>query len=252
MLHKFLQILLLAGIFICDEKLVFGQCTPNNDPVPGIEPDTLSIVYVGVPYEQIIYFKLPSDTVVEFGGFPIALIVDSLIITGFTGLPPGFSLSCNVPSCTLLGGQNGCAAISGTASASDVGIHPLKVYVTTFVSDTFGTPVGGFPDSIDFYFLDVQLQSAVQHPDAGSWSISHTYPNPAGDLAGISIRAPVDGSMMVHVLDFSGRRIASHHLELRKGEATYWLDVSALQTGLYFLQLTLDGFIELRSIEVVR
>lgn len=252
MKHKILQVLFIMGTFICTLDNVQAQCTPNNDPLTGIEPDTLSTVYVGIPYEQIIYFKLPLDTVVEFYGFPLALIVDSLIITGYTGLPPGFTLACNVPSCTLLGGQNGCASISGTATASDVGIHPLKVYVTTFVSDTFGTPVGGFPDSIDFYFLDIQIQSAVQEPGTEKWSVGTVYPNPAGDIAGIPIHSTVPGELLVSVLDFSGRQVEQHTMDVKPGNTTYRLDVSQLPVGFYVLKIMQGGYSSYRSLEVVR
>jgi hypothetical protein len=252
MKHKILQVLFLLGIFICTLDNVHAQCTPNNDPLTGIEPDTLSTVYVDIPYEQIIYFKLPLDTVVEFYGIPLSLLVDSLIITGYTGLPPGFSLACNVPSCTLLGGQNGCAAISGTATAADVGIHPLKVYVTTFVSDTFGTTVGGFPDSIDFYFLDIQIQSAVQETGIENWSVGAVYPNPAGDMAGIPIHSTVPGELVVSVLDFSGRQVAQHTMDAKMGDATYRLDVSQLPIGFYMLKIMQGGYSGYRSMEVVR
>jgi len=250
--HKFLQLLFLTGLFVFSIDNAKAQCTPNNDPLTGIEPDTLSTVYVDIPYEQIIYFKLPLDTVVEFYGIPLSLLVDSLIITGYTGLPPGFSLACNVPSCTLLGGQNGCAAISGTATAADVGIHPLKVYVTTFVSDTFGTTVGGFPDSIDFYFLDIQIQSAVQETGMENWSVGAVYPNPAGDIAGIPIRSTVPGELVVSVLDFSGRQVAQHTMDTKMGDATYRLDVSQLPVGFYMLKIMQGGYSSYRSLEVVR
>lgn len=241
MRQKLLPYLFFLGLITLFFNESTAQCIPNNDPVSGIEPDTLSVAYVGVPYEQIIYFKLPHDTTVQFGPVTIALIVDSLIITSYNGLPPSFSLACNTASCTVLGGENGCAAITGTATASEVGIHPLKVYVITYVSDTFGTPVGGFPDSIDFYFMNVQLPSGVEQVATDKLVVGEIYPNPSDDKIGVPVTSPVDDVVELTVMDISGKEMEQSEVAVKKGNNTEWVDISRLPKGFYFMRLSYEG-----------
>lgn len=250
--YKFLHLLCFIGVMTLFTVSATAQCVPNNDPLSGIEPDTLAPAYVGVPYEQIIYFKLPEDTVVELFGFEIALLVDSLVIDSYEGLPPSFSLACNTASCTLLGGQNGCAAITGTATAGEVGIHPLQVFVTTYVSDTFGTSIGGFPDTIDFYFMDVQFATGLQPVNGGTWELGTIFPNPANDQVGVSIHAPVAGSVELVLLDVWGREVIRETHSVNKGVASIWMEVGMLAEGFYFMMLEKEGVRGYGRFEVVR
>lgn len=247
-LLPFLTVTVLLAIFSIN---VSGQCVPNNDTVVGIEPDTLSTAYVGVPYEQIIYFKLPLDTSVQFGPVTLALIVDSLVINSYTGLPPSFSLACNSPSCTLLGGQNGCASITGTATEAEVGYHPLNVFVTTYVSDTFGTPVGGFPDTIEFYFLDVQFATGVGAAAAPVWSIGDFYPNPSNDKICVPFTAPIATMAELTVLDIAGREWRKQTVEFTKGLNPYWMTINDLPGGCYFIRLKSQDHVATAKFQVV-
>ncbi|MGB3075299.1 MAG: T9SS type A sorting domain-containing protein [Chitinophagales bacterium] len=242
MKQKLLSFMMLLGAFAFFTHHLAAQCIPNNDTVVGIEPDTLSVAYVGVPYEQIIYFKIPLDTSIQFGPYTVPILVDSLVITSYSGLPPSFSLSCNTASCTLLGGQNGCASISGTATESELGYHPLKVYVTTYVSDTLGTTIGGFPDSIDFYFLDIQLPAGIANTSSGNWEMGYLYPNPSNQKILIPVTAPINTIAELSVKDISGREIKREQVELKKGSHANWIDISSLPDGCYFIQLNAKGY----------
>ena len=251
MKNKLLPFLIVTALTAIFSLTVSGQCVPNNDSVVGIEPDTLSTAFVGVPYEQIIYFKLPLDTSVQFGPVTLALIVDSLVINSYTGLPPSFSLACNSPSCTLLGGQNGCASITGTATEAEVGYHPLNVFVTTYVSDTFGTPVGGFPDTIEFYFLDVQFATEAGAGSAPVWSIGDFYPNPSSDKICVPLSVPVTTSADLSVMDMTGREWRKHTVELKKGFNPYWLTTEDLPDGCYFIRLKAQDHVSAAKFQVV-
>jgi hypothetical protein len=80
----------LGVILIALSSKGFAQCVPNNDTVSGIEPDTLAVTYVGVPYNEVIYFRLPEDTIVDFvigtDTIPLHVCLDSLTIDSIHGL----------------------------------------------------------------------------------------------------------------------------------------------------------------------
>ncbi len=251
MKNTFLQFLLIAALSACFTTYTSAQCIPNNDTVAGIEPDTLSTAYVGVPYEQIIYFKLPLDTSVQFGPFTVALIIDSLVIDSYTGLPPSFSLACNSPSCTLLGGQNGCAAITGTATDDEAGYHPLNVYVTTYVSDTFGTPVGGFPDTIDFYFLDVQFATGVADAAPLTWNMGAFYPNPSDEELFIPFTSPLNSTADYSVTDISGRVMKYEKTVIKKGHNTLSMSIADLPDGCYFIRIRTPDYVAAEKFQVL-
>lgn len=236
-----LACLLLFTLFSGMVMSAQAQCVPNNDPVVGIEPDTLSVAYVGIPYEQIIYFKMPLDTSIQIGPITVPLIVDSLIITSYSGLPPSFALNCNNPSCTLLGGANGCAAITGTATPDEAGYHQLKVYVTTFVSDTFGTSIGGVPDSITFYFLDIQFATGIEEIGEGGWKLSSLFPNPANDQLTVAVTAPADAEVYLQLTDLYGRLVEQQKWNLKKGMNLQNIQSRNLPEGLYLLRVAGTG-----------
>ncbi|HYV93999.1 MAG TPA: T9SS type A sorting domain-containing protein [Chitinophagales bacterium] len=224
-----------------------GQaCTPNNDTVSGIEPDTLAIAFVNTPYEEIIYFRLPADTVVEFINGPdtflLPICIDSLTIDSVQGLPEGFSYSCNVPWCSVLGGGNGCASISGITQST--GIYPLNVFVTIYVNDCDSIPFAlpAQVDTITFYYIDVQEPSGMaDFAIENVFSLGKIFPNPTMSDVTIPFYLPASGSISIAVLDLEGRICFEKSLEGKQGFNIEMLDVSLLNEGAYFVQLKNDG-----------
>lgn len=227
---------------------VFGQgsawsqaCIPNNDTVAGIEPDTLAVASANLPYEEVIYFHLPGDTVVDFviGGdtFEVHLCIDSLTIDSVHGLPDGFSFACSVPWCSVLGNGNGCAAISGTADGSQVGIYPLEVFVTIYVNDCYGLSLPPQVDTVSFYYLDVQPATGISE-----WSIQHAavtcYPNPSSGKTEISFQASQKGSMHISILNVDGRVVSERKTQVARGVHTEVINVTSLPPSLYLIWIS--------------
>ena len=110
------KLLLLFFTFCLFTLSSNAQCTPDPlyfDSIYGAWPDTVTNFVpgqVGVPYTQILDFKLPSDAGAidpAYAGVP----VDSAVLTAVSGLPPGLSYLCNTPNCTWYGGDQGCASL---------------------------------------------------------------------------------------------------------------------------------------------
>lgn len=217
-------------------------CTPNNDTVPGIEPDTLSVAYVNSMYEEVIYFHLPGDTVLDFviGGdtFEVHLCIDSLTIDSVHGLPDGFSFACQVPWCSVLGNGNGCAAIIGTPDESQIGIHPLEVFVTIYVNDCYGFALPPQVDTVSFYYIDIQPATATGEPDKSAFSIITCYPNPAGRTAELLFSQPQGGEVTIRIVGVDGRTVYSESVVARDGLNTKLIDLSELPESAYLVQVS--------------
>ncbi len=148
-------------------SMASAQCVPDPQYTSsGIYPDSatgLNSGCVGVPYNQLITNVVPADTCVIFVTWlPCQTVsIDSIKIISFTGLPASLSYSCydagntNSPpdQCTYEGGTTGCAVITGTPTAGDVGIHNLVITVDVYAggaSTSQGTQV------IDWYFIEIE------------------------------------------------------------------------------------------------
>ncbi|MCS6990747.1 MAG: T9SS type A sorting domain-containing protein [Chitinophagales bacterium] len=198
-------------LFVLTFATAFGQaCIPNNDTVSGIEPDTLAPAFVNIPYEETIYFRLPADTVVDlvFGNYVIydvLLCIDSLTIDSVKGLPAGFTYGCHVPWCSVKGGQNGCAKISGTATQNQIGIHPLQVFVTIYVNDCYTFSLPPTPDTITFFFLQVLPQSTTPPVHDVIEGLGTPYPNPAHTYIHIPFTLKSAAPALFRITDLAGR-----------------------------------------------
>jgi hypothetical protein len=221
-------------------------CIPNNDTIAGIEPDTLAVTYVNVPYEEVIYFHLPGDTNVNFvvngDTIPVHLCIDSLTIDSVHGLPDGFSFGCSVPWCSVLGNGNGCAAISGTANESQVGIHPLDVFVTIYTNDCYGFELPPQNDTVSFYYLDVQFATGMEsiHPSV-PFTIGDCFPNPASSQVSIPYYLERSGEVHISVMDLQGKIIDEKNLHSKAGYNVEQIDVTSLPEASYLVRLTFEG-----------
>ena len=127
----------------------------NPDPTltaPGIYPDTLLPTCIGVPYDEVITFIVPVDTVVTippFGTF--TLPIDSITLDDVINMPPGMTYGCNPGTCVFPGNSSNCILFSGTPTAS--GTYDIQVAVTAFVT-ALGNPIAS-PDTISLYTFTV-------------------------------------------------------------------------------------------------
>ena len=94
MIRKFLSILAIAAMS-CSNNEVKGQiCTPDaNLKVPGFLPLVLPDAQKDVPYSQAITVLAFKDTSVKQGNLTLKVYIDSMKITGITGLPNGMSIT---------------------------------------------------------------------------------------------------------------------------------------------------------------
>lgn len=251
-----LRVAFLIMFFALSASIASAQCVANNDTVSGIEPDTLATAFAGVPYNETIYFRLPADTIVPFviGGdtFPLHLCIDSLTIDSVIGLPDNFSYECNVPWCAVHGGSNGCASISGMPTAADLGIHPLNVFVSIYTNDCYGFSLPPQPDTVSFYYIDVQQSLGVPLVSpANDFTIGKCFPNPASYMITIPYSSSDDQEMELSVTDLSGRKLMKKQIHAKRGNNIETLDISALNGGMYLVKIRSESEVKLEKFQVI-
>ncbi|MEM6270363.1 MAG: PKD domain-containing protein [Bacteroidota bacterium] len=143
----------LAALFlVMGNTAAFAQCTPSTITTPGIYPDPLPDGCAGQPYNEIVQFVFPVDTVIS--GFTIPF--DSFRIDNVTNLPGGISYVCNTASCIFVPtapGQpaRGCAVLSGNPTGPVGPGNQLGITFTGFAT----VPIVG-PQSLQGT-IDLQL-----------------------------------------------------------------------------------------------
>lgn len=149
-----------------------AQCTPDNTiTVPGFYPNTLPDAYLQTDYSEIIQFKIVKDTNVVFAGNPVKATIDSAIVIGVTGMPPGITFQLNKVSKSYTPAEVGCALVSGKPTNS--GTFKLKIILRLYAK------VSGFPvsqvDTIKNFAVVVRKDAAI---DLISSNTAFVYPNP--------------------------------------------------------------------------
>lgn len=127
------KLLFTSSLFFAGILLLSAQCTPDGSATaPGIYPDTLHLpdAYATIPYFVTMTAVIPVDTLY----MGIILNIDSIGVTGISGLPSGFTYTPNTVSGYWHGGTNGCILLSGTASHSQVGIYPITIDTKAYAS----------------------------------------------------------------------------------------------------------------------
>lgn len=254
---SFRTCLLLTGIstllLIIPELSAQSTCTLDPvfvaSPKYGIWPDSATNFVagqVGTPYAQNITVKVPLDT------------VQSLIKICFTrmellvppsypnyNLPPGLTLTGNPSSLKFPGNANSCAIISGTpTTAGTYTLHfQVDVYGNTIPSSqTCPTPVNPTSGSkistqnIDYYIITISPASGINE-----WqpiSQLNVYPNPASEKLVLSYYSVLSEQQQLNIRDITGKLILTQTIDTQAGPNTISVDVSDIQSGVYFYSVS--------------
>lgn len=227
-----------------------AQCTPDPQYTQaGVYPDSATNfagACVGVLYEQLVTNVVPVDTMTTIGGIPVTLDFDSVVISSFSGLPPGFTYTCNAPQnttspvngCAYEGGTIGCLLITGTPTAADIGTHNLSITVDAYLG---GVPTPTSTQIVDYYTIVVEdCPAGLNEFTKAQFKVS---PNPANDFVQLEGLEGLDVSSLT-VTDANGKVISTY--TNITGDA-HELNVSSLDNGMYFVRIHHSN-----SVDVVR
>ena len=213
-----------------------SQCTPDVSlTYSGIYPRILPNGKEGVPYSQVIQFKVPKDT--------LGLTVDSLYIMSITGGPAGTTYQCNVPTCSYKGNVNGCAVLSAPLAVGSAGTYTLDVTVKVKLKSSlpFVPPVyQTFSNTLDLVVDEPVGVEDVLKGRGDSHEIS-LYPNPTSRQVMVNIEAQSRQQSLVTLVNMHGRIVQQTRVSLSAGTNSLMLDVSTLMPGIYAVVLRMDG-----------
>jgi len=241
-MKKLLSIL----VFVAISFYVQAQCTPNSAYTsPGIYPDTttnLPLAVATVPYSTVIDAVIPQDTTVDLGSGPIVVTIDSIGVTGMSGLPSGFSYATNSASGFWPGGTNGCMLIQGNPTPAQVGIYHLQIYLSTF-GKYLGLALPEQKDTLFAYRIDIRDSSQVSITEAvkNTFFVSQNYPNPFAKYTEININSSENTTADLVVFDVLGNQLSNSTHRLVVGENKILYNAESLVSGIYMYQLRING-----------
>ncbi len=222
--------LFFLGILI--SSAVVAQCTPNSSlTATGFYPSTLPDAVAGVPYSQVVQFKIPSDTSL----FTITAEVTSAKLNALTGLPSGFTSVCNIVNCTYNGGAVGCVTISGTAQNNQVAAYNVTASLTITGNIPGGPPYGGtheLPSSAPLAFNVVASNSILVNQVS-----AFSYTKKENEILFNNLS---NGKLSVRIYDVLGSEVKNASYQILKGESTS-ISTANLESGIYIVTLQLNG-----------
>lgn len=225
--------------------LASGQCIPDPQfTAPGIYPDTtigLSDAFVGQAYIQNITIITPTDTIVDILGQSVSVDIDSITLTTVTGLPNGFTYSCDPPSCGFPGGTTKCAELYSTVNPtlSDIGVYNIVFETTSYASNVPFLGTFQQDDIIDYYYLNIvdNTTFTINQYDVSSFDLLDVYPNPASTNTKIQFICGSTDDIILNIYNLLGEVKETFIIKSIVGVNTINLSLSSFQNGLYLYSI---------------
>jgi len=216
-----------------------GQCTPDTSITHnqvGIYPDSatgLPHAYVGSTYSTVIQMKVlvDSNTIAGYA------TVDSVIITGVSGLPTGFNYYCTPSTCHFPGGSDACIQLEGAAPTTPmIGTYPIVVNVTAY-GHLSGFPVS-LPTNISRYSIVIEQSVGITSLSYAKFEVSQNIPNPFNRSSDISFISPTTDIVMLKISNLLGKTVYTKSLHAQKGMNKISLSSSDFDPGIYIYTIS--------------
>lgn len=240
------QLLLSASMLLFLSLNVSAQCTPDPQfTTPGVYPDSatgLAPGYAEMPYNETITIIVPVDTTIMIGPIPFTLVFDSVVISDWQGLPPGFTYSCYdaqnttspVDQCAFEGNTTGCVSITGNPTTADIGSY--QQIISTDAYSTPNSPLGEPTVTlVDYYYIHILPSTAgIAGITKSKFAL---FPNPAKNIVTLNGLNDVDVTA-VTLVDMKGKE---HAAFTSFSTAALEMDVNHLESGMYFVRIDYNG-----------
>jgi len=235
---------LLILTFVFASIFANAQCTPDAQfTAAGVYPDTvtgLAPAYVGQSYHQNITIITPADTVVDVLGNMVQVTIDSINLTSVTGLPSGFSYTCDPPSCGFPGGTSECAELYSTVNptASDIGLYNIIFETTSYASNVPFIGTMTQDDIIDSYYIEISAAtSTINQFDNTTFELQAVYPNPVMNQAKVQFISGLNADIVFKIYNLLGEEIESQLISSSRGVNTVNLNTSSYSEGIYLYSI---------------
>lgn len=247
-------LLIPIAVFLL-HSLASGQaCSPDPQAIKnGVHPDSATgfdTAFVNAAYSQLVTIVVPKDTN-AFPPFP-ALVWDSTRLDSVSGLPSSLTLACwnnngfgSSSRCTWKGNTKGCAIITGTPTAGEVGTWKLKFYTKNFVGGS-ATPI---TYTISYYEIVVVSASGINE-NPGIQNLLQNNPNPFTSKSEILFTAEDNGIARFKIYNMIGTVVQEYEISVKKGINKLELDAKDFDSGIYFYSIATGNNILTRKMIV--
>lgn len=238
------KILLSLSILTLGITVASAQCTPNPNLTSGIDPDTASnlpVAYTGQAYDEVITFRVPTDT--NINGTQITVAFARL--NSITGLPNNFAYNCTPSSCDFPGGQNSCVRLYSTSNPTvpQIGAYQLNITATPYVL-VFGVPVQSptGASSYDGYVLVIAdgATQSVERINAETFKTLIAIPNPTNGNTRIQFAMGYSSDVTFTVTNLLGKVVNTQKIAGNRGVNEVNFDATNVPNGVYLYTIT-DG-----------
>ena len=230
-MKKYLLLLTISMVAFLTN--IQAQCTPDATlNHTGFSPANLPPAYTDAPYSQTLSFYAVKDTTISVNGNPLAITIDSVILLSINGIPSGFSYQC-LNRCVVLGGQSGCALLSGSADSTKIGSYPIMTYVITYYHGTvFTSFVGSRIDSSNSYTFRIYRTTGLgELLNCATPTSIKAYPNPTTHSISFDLSVlPNHSQGTVSMFDALGRKVYEGLFNNNNTEA---INVQGFDNGIY-------------------
>ena len=218
----------------------YSQCTPDltlADSTFGVWPTpqtNFSDGDIGVFYDEVVYFKIPRDA----GNIDSAYagqLIDSIILSSVSNLPPGLSYQCDIPSCTWNFDSVGCASISGTPITN--GSYQISLDATVW-TEIFTVPFP-VPYSFNGYFINIGTTS--DHSLGSSFSnltLDNPVPNPSDNSTNIGYISINSDNISFEITNLLGEVILQENFVSKIGLNNISVNTSIFSNGVYLYSIS--------------
>lgn len=227
------KLFFLAVIFLGCSIESLAQCTPDSTVTGLYSPDLnegLPDGTIGVFYETVITLNVPPDT----SYLSLTAVVDSMVLTGVSGLPSGFDYTCSPPSCGFPGGDFGCILISGISNDNaDATTHDIDATFQFYLKQ----PAVTLPYTLQGYSITLDSGAALSAPSI-EWA-DRTFgvqPNPANLDGYIVFDLTETEQYSLDIVSLIGTTVA-HREGAAKANNRLRIGDLVSESGVYFVTL---------------
>jgi hypothetical protein len=240
-------LLSLVVILVATASANAQACAPDPQFTdPGIYPDSatgLTPACADQPYTQLITNVVPADTLVDLPIIgPTPIPIDSVVITSWTGLPPGFTYACYdggntispTDGCAYEGGTTGCAIITGNPTMADIGSYQQIIEVFASAGNGLETST----ETIDYYYI--HIIDCTNSLETLSDSKFLVYPNPAKEMITLNGLNDIEVESVV-ITNMGGQQMA-YFADINTPALD--MDLNHFESGMYFVTINYNGVSE--------
>jgi len=225
-------LILLALVFTFSAS---AQCTPDSS-ISGLyspsELEGLPDAQVGVEYNTVITVNVPVDTTY----LTLTAIIDSMVLTDVTGLPPGFTYQCVPNSCSIEGGEVGCLLVTGiNNNNAEVGTYDIEAEFVFYIKQ----PVITMPYTLTGYSITLEEGTPMGIHDWNESDLKFNIePNPINARSKLVFDLPSSDRYAIDVYSLLGTKVAHFEDRGARGEHTFPFTEFSKQSGVYFISIS--------------